>query len=161
MPDPTAGSRDSQTVKAGRTTNQRGYDAGKKILGVKRHILLDTLGLVLVVVVHAANLQDRDGARLVLQKAQAQGKGSVPCLKRVWADGGYAGKLVEWFRLVGGGADIFLDLELSPPESALRMLERNSRSHGSPGDDSRDGPPPGEALSEADHLNYPNYRARA
>ena len=57
---PSAGSIDSQTVKATRTSGQRGYDAGKKINGVKRHILVDTLGLLLAVVVHPANIQDRD-----------------------------------------------------------------------------------------------------
>ena len=46
-----------------------GFDAGKKVKGRKRHILVDTLGLLLVVVVHSAGVQDRDGARLVLAKA--------------------------------------------------------------------------------------------
>jgi putative transposase len=54
--------------------------------------LVDTLGLILVVVVHVASEQDRDGAKLVLEKA----KGLFPKLKRVWADGGYAGQLVGW-----------------------------------------------------------------
>src|SRR3954447_25409703 len=69
-PEPSAGSIDSQTVKATRTSGTRGYDAGKKINGIKRHILVDTLGLVLVVVVPAANIQDRDGAKLVFAKAR-------------------------------------------------------------------------------------------
>jgi putative transposase len=67
---------------------------GKKINGVKRHILVDTLGLVLAVVVHPANIQDRDGAKLVFGKAKL--KGTWPRMLRVWADGGYAGKLIEW-----------------------------------------------------------------
>lgn len=78
-----------------KTTEQgglRGYDAGKKVKGRKRHILVDTLGLLLVVVVHAADVQDRDGARLVLGRA----KDLFPRLKKIWADGGYAGQLVEW-----------------------------------------------------------------
>ena len=91
---PSAGSIDSQTVKATRTSGQRGYDAGKKINGVKRHILVDTLGLLLAVVVHAANIQDRDGAKLVFAKAKLSGP--WPRLKRVWADSGYAGKLIAW-----------------------------------------------------------------
>jgi transposase len=66
----------------------------KKINGIKRHILVDTIGLVLVVVVHAANLQDRDGAKLVC--AAAMRKGPWPRMERVWADGGYAGKLIAW-----------------------------------------------------------------
>jgi putative transposase len=67
---------------------------GKKINGVKRHILVDTLGLLLAVVVHPANIQDRDGAKLVFAKAKLLG--SWPRLERVWADGGYAGKLIAW-----------------------------------------------------------------
>jgi putative transposase len=67
---------------------------GKKINGVKRHILVDTLGLLLAVVVHPANIQDRDGAKLVFTKARLLG--SWPRLQRVWADGGYAGKLIDW-----------------------------------------------------------------
>jgi putative transposase len=91
---PSAGSIDSQTVKATRTSGQRGYDAGKKINGVKRHIVVDTLGLLLAVVVHPANIQDRDGAKLAFAKAQLLGP--WPRMKRVWADGGYAGKLIAW-----------------------------------------------------------------
>lgn len=66
--------------------------------GRKRHIVVDTLGLLLAVVVHAANIQDRDGARLVLAKLV----GRFPRLKLIWADGGYAGQLVEWARTFGG-----------------------------------------------------------
>ncbi len=55
---------------------------------------MDTLGLVLVVVVHAANIQDRDGAKLVF--AKAQGLGKWPRMERIWADGGYAGHLIAW-----------------------------------------------------------------
>jgi len=67
---------------------------GKKINGVKRHILVDTLGLLLVVVVHPANIQDRDGAKSIIAKAKLLG--SWPRMERVWADGGYAGKLIAW-----------------------------------------------------------------
>ena len=89
---PTAGIVDSQSVKASETCGERGYDAGKKINGTKRHILVDTLGLLLMVVVLPANLQDRDGARPLLAKAfKVQGR-----LRHLWADGGYAGQLVQW-----------------------------------------------------------------
>jgi putative transposase len=65
---------------------------GKKIAGRKRHLLVDTLGLLLVVVVHAAGIQDRDGARLVLEQAKSR----FPTLQLIWADGGYAGQLIAW-----------------------------------------------------------------
>jgi putative transposase len=67
---------------------------GKKIKGIKRHILVDTLGLLLAVVVHPANIQDRDGAKLVFARAKLLGP--WPRMGRVWADGGYAGKLIAW-----------------------------------------------------------------
>lgn len=91
-PQPTAAIIDSQTAKGTATTGSRGYDAGKKIQGRKRHLLVDTIGLVLVVVVHTANVQDRDGAKLVFARAG----GECACLQKVWADGGYAGQLVAW-----------------------------------------------------------------
>jgi putative transposase len=72
----------------------RGYDAGKKINGRKRHIVVDTLGLLLAVVVHEASIQDRDGAKLVLERFRSW----FTRLRPVWADGGYAGKLVGWTR---------------------------------------------------------------
>jgi putative transposase len=83
---------DSQSAKSSRTAGRRGYDAGKKIKGIKRHLLVDTLGLVLMVVVHSAALQDRDGAKLVLER----GHDLWPRLQLLWADGGYAGKRVDW-----------------------------------------------------------------
>ncbi len=92
--EPRAGSIDSLTVKATRTSGQRGYDAGKKINRVKRHIFVDTMGLLLAVVVHSANIQDRDGAKLVFARARLTG--AWPRMERVWADGGYAGKLIAW-----------------------------------------------------------------
>jgi putative transposase len=90
--EPSAAIIDSQSAKGTRTSGVKGYDAGKKVKGTKRHLLVDTLGLLLAVVVHAANIQDRDGAKLVLQLARPQ----FPKLRLVWADGGYAGKLIQW-----------------------------------------------------------------
>jgi putative transposase len=92
--EPSAAILDSQTVKSTEQGGPHGYDAGKKVNGRKRHLLVDTLGLLLVVVVHAADIQDRDGAKLVLAKV----RGLLPRLQLIWADGGYAGQLLAWVR---------------------------------------------------------------
>ena len=84
---------DSQSAKTTETRGERGYDAGKKVKGRKRHILVDTLGLLIVVVVTAASVQDRDGARLVFEAARGETR-----LQKIRADGGYAGKLVPLTR---------------------------------------------------------------
>jgi transposase len=92
--EPTAGIIDSQSVRAAETVSRtsRGYDAGKKVNGRKRHIAVDTLGLLLCVLVTAASTQDRDGARPLLQRLGD----SCHRIRLVWADGGYAGKLLDW-----------------------------------------------------------------
>jgi len=64
------------------------------VKGRKRHILVDVLGLIWGLVVHTGDIQDRDGAKLVLPKAKAQSLFSR--LKLIWADGGYAGQLIGW-----------------------------------------------------------------
>jgi transposase len=95
---PTAGSIDSQSVKAADTVGaaSRGFDGGKKINGRKRHIAVDTLGLVLTVIVTAASVQDRDGAFRLLALLRER----CSTIALVWADGGYAGRLVSWAHTV-------------------------------------------------------------
>ncbi len=85
---------DSQSVKTTERGGARGYDAGKQVNGRKRHILVDTLGLLLVVCVTKASTQDRDGARLLLKVLAHQ----WTRLRLVWADSSYAGELIEWVR---------------------------------------------------------------
>jgi len=97
-PLPTAAIIDSQSVRGADTVpgTTRGYDAGKKVNGRKRHIAVDTGGLLLAVVVTIAGIQDRDAAHRLL--TQLRGRFSTVSL--VWADGGYAGRLVIWARQV-------------------------------------------------------------
>ena len=90
--DPSAAIIDSQSVKTTEQGGEKGYDAGKKVNGRKRHILVDTLGLLLSVKVLAANLQDRDGAKALLSEVKER----MPRLYLIWADGGYRGQLITW-----------------------------------------------------------------
>ena len=89
---PSAGIVDSQSLRGADTVGAetRGYDAGKKVQGRKRHIVTDTLGLLLVVMVTAASVQDRDGGAEIFKRVHKL----VPSLHHVFADGGYAGKLL-------------------------------------------------------------------
>ena len=98
---------DSQSVKTTEPGGPRGKDAHKKVNGRKRHLVVDTLGLVVAAVVPAADIQDRDGAKLVLEKLV----GRFPRLKKILADGIYNGGIAEWAKEVGGG---ILELVIRP-----------------------------------------------
>jgi putative transposase len=95
-PEPSAGIIDSQTVKSTEAGGDRGYDGGKKINGRKRHIVVDTVGLLLVVLVTPASFSDTEAALDVGTKL----RGRFPRLVRIWADQGYKQTMVTWFRHV-------------------------------------------------------------
>jgi len=94
---PSVGIIDSQSVKAAHTCAQDvGYDAGKKIKGRKRHIVTDTIGCLLLVLVHGANIQDRNGIKMVLPLLKYKFWGSI---KAIIADSGYSGQpIVDWVK---------------------------------------------------------------
>jgi transposase len=89
--DPTAAVIDSQAVKTSPQGGPKGYDAGKKVKGRKRHLVTDTLGLLIAVLITTGSVQDRDAALPVMGLAMAK----VPGIKRVYADGGYAGRCAQ------------------------------------------------------------------
>jgi transposase len=92
--NPTAAIVDSQSVKTSPQGGPKGFDAGKKVKGRKRHLVVDTLGLLLAVLVHPANVQDRDGAAPVVQCAMQK----YPSLKKLYVDNGYSGRCADNLR---------------------------------------------------------------
>lgn len=110
-PEPSAGIVDSQSVKGSDTVcaQTRGYDAAKKINGRKRHIVVDTIGLLLVVMVTAASVQDRDGGRGILKALN----GALASVRHIFADGGYRGQLVAVAKSAWG---IAVEVVRKPPD---------------------------------------------
>lgn len=94
---PSAAIVDAQSVKTTLVKGVRGFDAGKNVNGRKRHIVVDTLGLLLLVLVTSADVQDKPGGKQLLTKLHQ--KLALPRLKLLWADGGYAGQpFVTWVK---------------------------------------------------------------
>jgi putative transposase len=91
-PEPSAGSIDSQSIRTATQGTTVGFDGNKKIKGRKRHILVDTLGLILAVVVTSASAEDRVGLMILLERYWVTG---LKRLRRLWVDGGYR---AEWLR---------------------------------------------------------------
>jgi transposase len=110
-PAPSAGIVDSQSLKGADTVAAatRGYDVGKKINGRKRHIVTDTIGLLLVVMVSAASIQDRDGGSGILKLLH----GAMASVTLVYADGGYQGRLVALAKSAWG---IVLEIVRKPAD---------------------------------------------
>jgi putative transposase len=121
-PEPSAGIVDAQSAKStGVGGEQRGFDGGKQVRGRKRHLLVDTEGLVVEARVHSARVPDQDGIRRLLEPAHAR----LPRLSYLWVDAGYRGRGKEWVeRELGIEVEVVNRSPKPPPEKVLQIWAR-------------------------------------
>ena len=121
-PEPSAGIVDAQSAKTtGVGGEQRGFDGGKMVRGRKRHLLVDTEGLVVEAKVHSARVPDQDGIRRLLEPAHSR----LPRLSYLWVDAGYRGRGKEWVeRELGIEVEVVNRSPKPPPEKVLQIWAR-------------------------------------
>src|SRR2546423_23202 len=117
-------------AKKGALLDPQGFDAGKKITGRERHILVDTLGLLLSVAVHRANIQDRDGVALLLTAARVVGS---PFIERIYSDGDYQGPKAAKAAVTTGCWTIEISNGRPPPSDSRSYLSAGSLNAPLPG----------------------------